>query len=99
MIRRIQQVFLASFVSAAVFVTACASSSDGKTDGGSTSTSDSSSSSSMTTCQHASVCVGSACKCVTEGPKKDQACCDPSDSSCSGDPKNCDSFCEVCTSS
>ncbi len=75
---------------------ACASSSDGKTDGGSTSTSDSSSSMTMTTCHHGSVCIGGACKCSTDGPNKNLACCDPSDSSCSGDPKNCDQFCEVC---
>lgn len=83
---------MASFVSMALF--ACASSSDGKTDGGTMSSSDSSMT--TTTCHHASACIGGACKCTTEGPKKDQACCDPSDSACSGDPKNCDTFCEVC---
>jgi hypothetical protein len=96
--RRIQQAIFASFVSAALFVTACSSSSSGG-DGGTTTTHSGDSSSSMTTCQHGSACIGSACKCTTSGPNKNLSCCDPSDPACASDPKNCDMFCEVCVTS
>lgn len=97
MTRRIQQAILASFVSAALFVTACSSTSSGG-DGGTT-THSGDSSTTMMTCHHGSACVNGACKCTTDGPNKNLSCCDPSDPACAGDSKNCDTYCEVCTSS
>ena len=95
--RSIQQAIFASFVSAALLVTGCSSSSSGG-DGGTTMHSGDSSSS-TTTCRHAAACVGTACKCTTDGPNKNLSCCDASDPTCASDPKNCDTYCEVCVTS
>ena len=49
--------------------------------------------SSSQTCNEHHLCINGSCKC-TEGPKKDNTCCDPSDSSCSFN--KCDTYCKYC---
>ena len=63
--------------------------SDDSGDGSSGSSGESSSN-----CDQQYSCVNGSCKCEA-GPKKDQSCCDPEDSSC-GDDK-CDSYCRYCS--
>jgi hypothetical protein len=64
--------------------------------GGSSSPSPQDGGSSSQTCTEQHACVNSACKC-SEGPKKDQSCCNPDDSSCSNSSTRCDEFCKVCS--
>ena len=45
------------------------------------------------TCNERHECINGSCKC-SEGPKKDNSCCDPNDSSCSLN--KCDTYCKYC---
>ncbi len=47
------------------------------------------------TCTEMHACVNGNCKC-SEGPKKDESCCNPDDSSCSNSSTRCDNYCKVC---
>ena len=88
----IRSVFSGVFLVGAFAAAGC-SSDEGKTDGGTTPTPTTTSTSQS--CKNGHTCIGTACRCV-QPPKKDIACCDPDESSCASDPKNCKTFCEVC---
>lgn len=61
----------------------------GGTDPGNTTTTTSSSQ----TCNERHLCINGSCTC-SEGPKKDNSCCDPSDSQCTTN--KCDTYCKYC---
>jgi hypothetical protein len=44
-------------------------------------------------CEHSYGCVNGSCTC-SDGPNQGGSCCDPEDTSCSGD--TCDKYCNVC---
>lgn len=48
------------------------------------------------TCDTQWSCFNGACGCDA-GPNEGNACCDPADPACEGDPMNCDSYCEFCS--
>lgn len=50
---------------------------------------------SMQSCTEQHVCVNGSCTC-SDGPKKDESCCDPNDSACANSSTRCDEFCKVC---
>ena len=79
-------------------LSACSSSGGDDGKGKGTSSSPSGSTSSSQTCSEHHLCINGGCTC-SQGPKKDQSCCDPDDSSCAGTPNACDQVCQVCTSS
>lgn len=45
------------------------------------------------TCNERHACVNGSCTC-SEGPKKDNSCCDPNDSTCTSN--KCDTYCKYC---
>ena len=49
--------------------------------------------SSSQTCNERHLCVNGSCTC-SEGPRKDNSCCDPSDSRCTTN--KCDTYCKYC---
>lgn len=62
----------------------------GQTSGGTTS---GGSTTSGQNCTQNFSCINGACTC-SDGPNKDQSCCDPTDDTCTGE--KCDSLCKVC---
>ena len=60
--------------------------------GGSTGGAGGGTSSSMT-CDSQHSCTNGSCRC-SSGPKKDNSCCDPNDSSCTSN--KCDTYCKYC---
>lgn len=54
---------------------------------------DNTSSSSSQTCSEEHLCQNGSCTC-TAGPKKNNSCCDPSDTQCTVN--KCDTYCKYC---
>jgi hypothetical protein len=69
------------------------SGSDGDGSSDTTSGGDEDTTSGGQTCSHDFGCLGGSCTC-SDGPKKDQPCCDPDSGACGNDA--CNVYCEHC---